>query len=115
MVCLGGGGALSMNVLEALMMCCGRTEVPELGDIERMSQQMLWERFSLAAREERENVMTDIGVKERCVTEDTVGKIVTLIKPKGCSEGREEGENIKGTIAKGLLNVGRGFGGTGRV
>ena len=27
--------------------------------------------FRLAAREERENVMTDIVVKERCVTEDT--------------------------------------------
>ena len=36
--------ALSMNVFEAHMMCCGRTEAPELGDIERMSQQMLWER-----------------------------------------------------------------------
>ena len=31
--------------------------------------------------------MTDIVVKERCVTEDTVENIVTLIKPKGCSEG----------------------------
>ena len=36
--------ALSMNVLEALMMCWGRAEAPELGDIERMSQQTLWER-----------------------------------------------------------------------
>ena len=89
-----------MNVLEVLMICCGRTEALELGDIERMSQQTLWEGFSLfrlAAREERENVMTDIVVKE-CVMEETVGKIVTLIKPKGCSEGREEGESVKGTM-----------------
>ena len=31
--------------------------------------------FRLAAREERENVMTDIVVKERCVTEDTVERL----------------------------------------
>ena len=25
-------------------------------------------------------------------------KIITLIKPKGCSEGKEEEENVKGTM-----------------
>ena len=61
--------------------------------------------FRLAAREERENVMTDIVVKERCVTEDTVERLSLGSNLRVAPRVRRKERMSRGQCAKGFENV----------